>query len=184
MKRVLVIAGSTREGSLHKLLAQQSAAALREEGLAVSYVDLRDYPMPLYDGDLEQQQGLPEGARALKVLVREHDALVIASPEYNGSMTAVLKNAIDWVTRPEDGERPTAAIRGKVAALVSASPGPGGGRGSLRAVRQVLEYLGVNVLADEVSLARFTAGTDAGPVLREQARALRAALEGGSAAAA
>ena len=85
MKRILVFAGSIRKESLHRKLAVAAVDALRGAGLDVTWADLRDYPMPFYDGDLEVEQGIPERAKAFKELVRAHDALVIASPEYNGS---------------------------------------------------------------------------------------------------
>ena len=127
--RVLVFAGSTRSGSLNRKLARAAAAALERHGLAVTLADLRDYPMPIYDGDLEASAGMPESARAFKNLMREHDALAIASPEYNGSFAALLKNAIDWATRPEPGEPRLAAFQGKKAIIMAASPSPQGGRG-------------------------------------------------------
>src|ERR1022692_1776426 len=123
--KILVFAGSTRNDSLHRKLVQVAAAELRRVGGDAAVADLRDYPMPLYDGDLEAAQGMPAGAKALKDLVRGQDGLVIASPEYNGSFSALLKNAIDWISRPETGERRLAAFHGKAAALLSASPGPG-----------------------------------------------------------
>ena len=93
--RILVFAGSTRNGSFHRKLAQVAAASLEKAGASVTLADLRDYPMPLYDGDIEALQGLPDRAKAFKELLRSHDAFVIASPEYNGSFSAVLKNAIE-----------------------------------------------------------------------------------------
>jgi NAD(P)H-dependent FMN reductase len=103
--KILVLAGSTRQASTNRLLARDAAEALRNAGLEAVFADLRDYPMPLYDGDLEDASGLPPAAKTLKDLARESDAFVIASPEYNGSYSAVLKNAIDWISRPEPGER-------------------------------------------------------------------------------
>ena len=116
--RVLVFAGSTRTGSFNEKLAALAAGELRNAGLEVTLAHLRDYPMPLYDGDAEAAQGVPESARRFKELVREHDALVVASPEYNGSFPALLKNAIDWISRPAPGEPPLAVFRGKPAALL------------------------------------------------------------------
>ena len=110
--RILVFAGSTRAASLHRQLAQRATEALRRAGMDATFADLRDYPMPLYDGDLEDGSGVPATAKALKELFREADGFVIASPEHNGSYTALLKNAIDWVSRPEPGERPLAVFRG------------------------------------------------------------------------
>jgi NAD(P)H-dependent FMN reductase len=152
--KILVFAGSTRAASLHRQLAQRAAEALRRAGMDATFSDLRDYPMPLYDGDLEAGSGVPATAKALKELFREADGFVIASPEYNGSYPALLKNAIDWVSRPEPGERPLAAFRGKIAAILSASPGPGGGRRGLRQLRELLGMIGVTVIPEEVAIAQ------------------------------
>ncbi len=152
--RVLVFAGSTRSDSLHRKLARAAAAVLRQRGLDVTLADLRDYAMPLYDGDLEVAGGLPEKARAFRDLLRQHDALVIASPEYNGSFSALLKNTIDWTSRGAPGERPAAVFRGKIAGLLAASPGPGGGRRGLRHLRELLEMVGVEVLPVDVTIPR------------------------------
>jgi chromate reductase, NAD(P)H dehydrogenase (quinone) len=127
--------------------------------------------MPFYDGDLETAGGLPAPAKAFKELLRAHDALVIASPEYNGSFPALLKNAIDWASRPEPGEPHLAVFRGKTAALLSASPGPGGGARGLRHLRELLEMIGVQVLPEQLAVTRATHAFDSsGRLLREQDR--------------
>ena len=158
--RILIFAGSIRRESLHRKLALAAARALQAAGAEMTWADLRDYPMPFYDGDLEAEQGVPERAKAFKELVRAHDALVIASPEYNGSYPALLKNAIDWISRPEPGEKPLAVLRGKRAALLSASPGPGGGQRGLRHLRELLEMIGVTVLPLQVTIAKATQAFD------------------------
>src|ERR1051326_1883650 len=140
--KVLVFAGSIRGDSYNRKLALAAAAALRSAGVETTWADLKDYPMPLYDGDVEAVQGLPPSARAFKQLLMDHDAFVIASPEYNGSFPALLKNVIDWTSRAaQPGERPSAVFRGKTAAILSASPGSGGGRRGLRHVRELLEMI-------------------------------------------
>ena len=144
--KVLVFAASTRSGSFNRKLAELAAANLRAAGMEVTLADLRDYPMPLYDADTEAAHGLPERAKAFKELALRHDAFVIASPEYNGSFSALLKNTIDWISRPEPGEPPLAAFQGKAAVLLSASPGPGGGRRGLRHLRELLGMIGVTVV--------------------------------------
>ena len=159
--KILVFAGSTRNGSLNKKLAQVAAADLRSAGADVTFADLRDYPMPLYEGDLEAAQGMPAGAKAFKELVRGQDGMVIASPENNGSFSALLKNAIDWISRPEAGEGPLAVFRGKRAALLSASPGPGGGQRGLRHLRELLEMIGVRVVPSQVTVSRAMEAFDA-----------------------
>ena len=157
-QKILVFAGSTREGSLHRKLARLAADTLRKRGADVTLLDLRDYPMPLYDGDLEVTHGLPERAKAFKEMLRGHEEFVIASPEYNGSFSALLKNAIDWASRAEAGERPGQVFRGKTAVLLATSPGPGAGKRGLRHLRELLGMLGVEVVAQEFSLPK---GADA-----------------------
>ena len=176
--KALVFAGSTRADSFNKKLARAAAEALRGAGFEVTLADLSDFPMPLYDGDVESAQGLPERARAFKELVRGHDALAIASPEYNGSFPAVVKNVVDWISRPGAGEPHLAAFRGKHAMLLSASPGSGGGRRGLRHLRELLEMIGVHVTRAQVPVAKtadaFGAG---GELLRAEDReALRLAV--------
>src|SRR6185369_15968821 len=168
-RKILVLAGSARLESLHRKLARQTVEALRDAGVEATLADLRDFPMPLYDGDLEAGQGLPTAAKALKELARRHDGFAIASPEYNGSFPALLKNALDWISRPEPGERPLEVFRGKVAAILSASPGPGGGQRVLRHLRELLEMMSVTVIPGQLSLARANAAFDAdGRLVREE----------------
>jgi chromate reductase, NAD(P)H dehydrogenase (quinone) len=170
--KILVFAGSTRTGSLHRKLAALAAAELSRAGMDVTLADLRDYPMPLYDGDSEASQGVPENAARFKELVRAHDALVVASPEYNGSFSALLKNTIDWISRPAPGEGPLAVFRGKPAALLSASPGPGGGNRGLRHLRELLEMIGMKVVPTQVTVAKATQAFDeAGDLLRPEDKA-------------
>ena len=157
---ILVFAGSIRKDSYHRKLARAAAERLARLGARVTFADLRDYPMPLYDGDLEAEQGLPPTAKTFKKLLRAHDVFVIASPEYNGSFTALLKNAIDWTSRPEPGERPAEVFRGKTAALLAGSPGPGGGRRGLRHLKELLEMIGVNVLSEQLIVPKITAAFD------------------------
>jgi NAD(P)H-dependent FMN reductase len=159
--RILVLAGSARLDSLHRKLARQTVETLRSAGVDATLADLRDFPMPIYDGDLEAGQGLPTAAKALKELARRHDGFAIASPEYNGSFPALLKNALDWISRPEPGEHPLEVFRGKVAAILSASPGPGGGQRVLRHLRELLQMMFVTVIPEQVSLARANAAFDA-----------------------
>ena len=152
--KILVLAGSTREGSTNKLLARSATEALGNAGLEAIMADLRDYPMPLYDGDLEAASGLPPAAKTLKDLAKESEGFAIASPEYNGSYSAVLKNAIDWISRAEEGERSAAVFTGKPVALLSASPGPGGGGRVLKEMRHLFEGLRMTVLEHQVSIAK------------------------------
>jgi chromate reductase, NAD(P)H dehydrogenase (quinone) len=159
--KILVLAGSARLDSIHRKLARQTVEALHEAGADATLADLRDYPMPIYDGDLEAGEGIPHAAKELKELARRHDGFAIASPEYNGSFPALLKNALDWISRPEPGDRPLEAFRGKVAAILSASPGPGGGRRGLHHLRELLEMMMVNVIPQELAIARASTAFDA-----------------------
>jgi len=161
MPRILVFAGSTRTDSLNRKLARAAATVLLETGAEVTLADLRDYPMPLYDGDIEASQGLPDNAKTFKELLREHDAFVIASPEYNGFFPALVKNVLDWASRPEPGEGHLAVFRGKTAAILSASPGSGGGQRGLRHLSDLLQTMGVTVIPEQVTLPRASAAFDA-----------------------
>ena len=159
--KVLVFAGSTREGSFNKKLARVAAEALKKTTAEVTLVDLRDYPMPLYDGDLEAKSGLPENAKKFKKLMIEHQAFFIASPEYNSSITGVLKNTLDWASRAEsDAEPSLVAYKGKVAALTSASPGMLGGLRSLVTLRSMLGNIGVFILPDQIAVSKANEAFD------------------------
>jgi chromate reductase len=152
--RILVFAGSTRADSLNKKLARVAARAARDAGAEVTEIDLRDFPMPLYDADLEKAQGPSEHARRFKALLSAHEGWLVASPEYNGGPTGVLKNAIDWASRPEPGEKRLAAFQGKVVGLLAASPGGLGGARGLAILRLILSVLGVLVVPEQVTLPR------------------------------
>jgi len=151
--KILAFAGSTREASYNKKLVKIAAEGAKVAGAEITYVDLRDLPMPIYDEDLEAKEGLPENARKFKELLKEHQGLLIASPEYNSSITVVLKNAIDWASRPEPGEPMLAAFTGKVAAIMSASPGGLGGLRGLIHVRSILSSINVLVLPDQKAIS-------------------------------
>ncbi len=157
---ILAFSGSTREDSLNTKLVSATANAARECGADVTLTDFLDLSMPLYNGDLEKASGLPENARRLKAMMIAHDALLIASPEYNGGMTAVLKNALDWASRREGDEAPLAAYQGKVAGLVAASPGRLGGARSLIALRQVLSSCGTLVIPQQFALGQASGAFD------------------------
>ena len=152
--RILAFAGSTRRESFNKKLLRHAVKGAREAGAEVTLLDLKDFPLPLFDQDLEAEQGMPDNGARLKKLFIDHNGLLIASPEYNSSVTAVLKNAIDWVSRPAPGEPPLVAFRGKVATLMSASPGALGGLRGLVHVRSILGNIGVIVLPDQIAVAK------------------------------
>lgn len=150
--RILVIAGSTRTEAYSKKLAHAAVRSVEQAGASATFVDLRDYPMPLYDGDLEAAGGLPEQAIRLRDLMQRHDALLIATPEYNSSIPAVLKNALDWLSRPHAAEPGVSPYRNKVAGLLSSSPGPMGGLRGLVHLRQILQNVGCLVITEQFAL--------------------------------
>jgi chromate reductase, NAD(P)H dehydrogenase (quinone) len=141
LPRILAFSGSARRDSLNKKLLAVAVTAVREAGGEVTLIDLNDYVLPLYHGDLETEQGLPDNAKKLIQLGVQHNALLIASPEYNGFITPLLKNTIDWMTRDE-----TDPFEGKVAAVVSASPGPFGGLRSQLLAQQLLAKIGCHIV--------------------------------------
>ncbi len=164
--RILAFAGSTRADSLNKKLVQIAVGGARAAGAEVTLADLRDYPMPLYDGDLEEAAGPPKGAVAFKQLMLEHDGLLIASPEYNSSISAVLKNAIDWISRPVPEEPRLVAFQGKTAALMSAAAGMVGGLQGLVHVRSILGNIGVLVIPAQVTISQAMSAFDAAGSLK------------------
>jgi chromate reductase len=152
--KILVFAGSIRTGSHNARLAALAVKLITLEGGVATHISLQDFPMPLYDGDHEAQSGPPEHAVKLKRMMMQHAGVFIASSEYNASLTPLLKNTIDWISRVRDGaEPPLAAFRNRVFALGSASPGTLGGYRSLMALRQVLELgCGATVLPEQVAV--------------------------------
>ncbi|MFN0127303.1 MAG: NADPH-dependent FMN reductase [Verrucomicrobiales bacterium] len=170
--KILAFAGSTRGGSFNRKLIALAADAARAAGAEVTTVDLRDLALPLFDEDFEAANGLPEGAKRFKALLRESDGFVIASPEYNSSITGALKNAIDWASRAEsDDEPPLVAYRGKVAAVCSASPGALGGLRGLVTLRSILGNIGVIVLPDHVCISTAHEAFDEAGKLKDERKA-------------
>lgn len=152
--KILAFAGSTRTGSFNKKLIKIAAAGAKEAGADVTLIDLRDFQMPLYDEDLEKQKGLPSSARKLKDLMLTHQGFLISSPEYNSSISGVLKNTIDWASRQGEGEIPLACFKDKVSGLMSASPGVLGGLRGLVHVRAILENIGVLVIPNQMAISK------------------------------
>ena len=150
--KILAFAGSARRDSLNKKLARVAADAARAAGAEVTFIDLDDYPMPLYHGDLEEKEGLPEHCRHLKQLFAQHDALLLVSPENNVSVTALMKNTLDWVSRHDGDHGGLAPYKGKVAALLAASTGRLGGMRGLTHLRQILQNFNVLVLPGQFAL--------------------------------
>jgi chromate reductase len=153
--RILAFGGSLRRDSFNQKLATIAADGAREAGADVTLIALRDFPLPVFDEDLENAQGMPEAGKRLKQLFREHHGLLISSPEYNSSITGALKNAIDWVSRTESDDEPAlVAYTGKTAILCAASPGALGGLRGLVHVRAILGNIGVTVLPDQVTVRK------------------------------
>lgn len=147
--RILAFAGSARRESLNRKLLAVAVAATRAAGGEVTLLDLNDYALPLYHGDLEDAQGMPENATKLVNLILGHQGLLIASPEYNSMFTPLLKNTIDWCTRADENP-----FTGKVAAVVSASPGMLGGVRSMQHLRHLLLHLGCHVVPAQCLLPK------------------------------
>ena len=168
--RILALAGSARKDSFNAKLVGVAAEGAREAGAEVTILDLAEYPLPLFDEDLERDDGTPENASRLKELFLGSCGLLIASPEYNSSITPLLKNVIDWVSRPVEGEPRLAAYQGKVAAIMSASPGALGGLRGLVHVRSILSSIGVIVLPNQVSIPNAYDAFDEGGQLKDECK--------------
>lgn len=154
--RLLFLSGSSREKSFNKRLAKLGADIAHANGIASTFVDLGDYPMPIYNGDIEAQSGSPENAVKLKNVMKTHGGIFIASPEYNASFSPLLKNAIDWVSHTRgEGEVPLEVFKTRVFALGSASPGGMGGLRGLSQLRLMLELgTGALVMPDQFAVPR------------------------------
>ena len=153
MVKVLAFSGSARKGSYNFSIAKCAAEGAEIEGVEVTTIDMSEFNMPLFNEDLEAESGMPENATKFKQLLMSHDAFLIASPEYNSGYSAVLKNAIDWASRMEEGEKPLQAFRGKYAAIIAASPGGLGGIRGLVPLRMLLGNIGINVLPNQLAVS-------------------------------
>jgi NAD(P)H-dependent FMN reductase len=165
--RILVFGGSLRAESYNQKLAVIAADAARAAGAEVTLIAIRDYRLPLFDEDLEAAEGKSDAAKKLKEMFLAADGFIIASPEYNSGMTGALKNVIDWVSRADsEDEPPLLAYKGKTAAIVSASPGQGGGVRSLAQLRQLLLNIRVEVITAEVAVPKaYEAFDEAGKLI-------------------
>jgi len=171
--KLLAFAGSLRQGSFNKQLVKVAAEGAAAAGAKVTYVDLKDYPMPIYDQDWFDQHGFPESVLQLKALMKAHHGFLIASPEYNSSISGALKNMIDWTSRSEEGEPPLAltCFKGKTAAIMATSPGGLGGLRGLSHVRSILESIGVLVIPDQKAIpGAYQAFDQAGHLVDEKNR--------------
>jgi chromate reductase len=152
--KILVLASSTRTGSYNGKLAALAAKELTLIDVDVTRISLADYPLPIYDADLDARTGQPANALRLKQMIMAHQGVFIASAEYSASVTPLLKNAIDWASRVRERGDPTyAAFKGRAFAISAASPGPAGGLRSLMALRQILELgCGALVIPEQVAI--------------------------------
>lgn len=167
--RILVFAGSTRTGAYSGKTADIAQRELALQGAEVTRISLGDYPLPIMDQDLEREKGIPENAVKLARLFAVHDALLIATPEYNGSMPALLKNVIDWVSRvKKDGGKPLRPYPGKVVALCSSSDGHFAGIRSINHLRAVLSHIQMEVISPQCSVPFGAEAFDADGNFREE----------------
>ncbi len=171
--KILAFSGSCRKQSINGELLGHVVERLRAAGAVVTLADLGEFDVPLYNGDLEAEQGIPADAEKFYQLMKRHAGFLIACPEYNRSITPLLKNTIDWASRPRPGEPPLAAFDGKVAALCSASPGALGGLRGLFHVAEILQSIGTNVLPKQVAVGNFAqAFDDSGTLVDDRINAL------------
>lgn len=169
--KILAFAGSARRDSFNKRLVEVAARGAENADADVTRIDLRDFPLPLFDEDLEREEGLPENVSRLKSLFVASDGLLIACPEYNSSITPLLKNTIDWLSRRAEDESPLIAFKGKATALMSASPGALGGLRGLVYVRSILGSIGVLMLPEQHAVSKaFEAFDDEGNLVDDNQR--------------
>lgn len=180
MPRLLMFAGSARSSSTNKKLAALAAKTAEQTGAEVTLIDLKDFEMPIYDGDIESETGLPENAVKLKRIFTEHHGLFIASPEYNSSISPLLKNSLDWISRPHtENEQPLWAYKSKIAALGAVAPGALGGLRGLVPLRMMLGNIGVTVTPTQVAISNGANAFDDSGALKEphQAQMLKATVD-------
>lgn len=168
---ILVIPGSAREGSLSRSLARFASNKGRASGLQMTEIDLRELELPVYDGDLEASAGIPAGAYRLQDAICGSDGLLLATPEYNGFPTPLVINAFDWLSRVVATPSRTAglaATANRPAALLSASPGPGGALRSMNYLRQYLQMaFQMIVVPQQFALGRAHEAFDGTGALRD-----------------
>jgi chromate reductase len=152
MAKILAVAGSLREHSLNKRVLKIAVEGARAAGGDVTVVDLRDYPMPIYNADDHERDGLDPNAMKFQEMLAEHDGLLIASPEYNGSLPGGLKNVIDWASRKSDKFELNQVFKNKWGGIITAGPGSFGGLRCLGHLRGVLSIMGVTVLPLEIAV--------------------------------
>jgi chromate reductase len=175
--KILAFAGSMRKASFNRRLLPAAVEGARNAGAEVTLIELSDYPLPLFNQDEEAASGLPANGRKLKDLFKAHGALLLACPEYNSSITPLLKNTLDWVSRQDGAESGGVPYKNKLAGLVSASAGRWGGMRGLRHVREILTTLGCVVIPEQYNLsAADKAFDEQGRMLDDKARTGAAAI--------
>ncbi|MGH8482120.1 MAG: NADPH-dependent FMN reductase [Nevskiaceae bacterium] len=165
--KILAFAGSVRRESFNRRLLPAAIEGARAAGGEVTHIELADYPLPLFDQDMEAREGLPANARKLKELFKSHSGLLLACPEYNGSITPLLKNTLDWVSRRDGAEAGSVPYRKKVVGLLSASDGRWGGIRGLTQVRHTLTILGCIVLPEQYCLSAASEAYDEAGALKD-----------------
>jgi chromate reductase len=169
MANILAFSGSTRSDSFNKKILKAAVMGAKNGGAEVTVIELSDYDLPIYDGDLEHREGIPKNALKLKELFLSNHGLLLALPEYNSSMSGVFKNVIDWVSRPtEDEDAPLSCFKNKTAALMSASPGHLGGARGLVHAKSMLENIHVHVLPKHVCVAMADKAFDDEDILKDE----------------
>lgn len=170
--RILVFAGSIRTGSLSAKLAAVAAKEIALLDAEVTLISLADYPMPIYNGDIEAEEGIPQNVQKLARQIGAHHGVFIATPEYNQTLPPLLKNAIDWVSRPKTEQAIGASIKGKVYGIGSTSGGMLGGARALVDLRKVLSHaLAAFVVPEQVTVSSAREAFDDGGHLVQQAAA-------------
>lgn len=177
--KLMAFAASTRRDSFNRKLFPYLVEGAQRAGAEVTVVDLADYPMAIYQGDDEAEHGMPESAVKLLDILAEQDGLIVVTPEYNGSFPPLLKNTLDWMSRPDpSGQSGLRHFKDKVTAISSASPGGFGGVRSLLSTRQYLTVLGMLVIPDQVTLSRAGQAFDANGKLTDERTAAAALAVG------
>lgn len=174
MAKLLFLAGSARKDSCNKKLAKYGSVLAKEMGATATFIDLKDYDLPIFCEDYEAENGMPENAQKLKQLFDSHDGFFISSPEYNSAYPPLLKNTIDWITRPSPEPAPHwVPFKGKVAAIAGASPGVLGGMRVLIPLRMLLGNIGVHVVPNQAAIGNgFSAFNEAGALINDSQLAL------------
>lgn len=166
--RILAFAGSTRKESFNRRLLRLAVQAVNTQDVTLTHVELADFVMPLFNQDLEDKEGVPESARRFKELMKSHDGFLICAPEYNSSITPLLKNTLDWASRQEKGETPLVCFKGKVVGLLSASPSVLGGLRGLVHLRSMLGNIGCLVVPTQFALVKAHEAFNADGTLKDE----------------